>query len=127
MMGGGMGMMGNPMMGMGMPFMTYDTMEDLLLDPDRPDMRLRGPGPMAGAAVAGAAARAASVRAASAALPRPTVGGATSVVQPAASVPAQTGGAVGRAATVDQSMIASALQTALSRVGQRQTQGTVTG
>lgn len=133
MMGGHMGMMGGPMgMGMGMPFMSYDTMEDLFLDPDRPDPRVRRP-PMgaAAAAVAASSAAAASASMARAASAQPVAAAQPSVdVAPSVGVaqPAQTSSTAGGAPAVDQSLITSALQTALSRVQSRQGQtGSVVG
>jgi hypothetical protein len=139
MMGPGMGPMGMGM-GMGMPFMSYDTFEDTFIDPDTPSRPMVAPGAaMASAAAAsrlGAGMTAGAVGAAISAPSLPVTGQAASPASvglgsasvpvagtssgvPAPQAPLAAGGV--SASQVNPSVIQSALQTALSRVQQRQT------
>jgi len=90
-------------MGMGMPFMSYDTMEDMILDPDRPDINRAGIAAAAGAAAGAAAAQ------------RSAAVSATNPAVEAFKAKGSASPATGAAAT-DPAVLQSALQAALARV-----------
>ncbi|KAH3865490.1 hypothetical protein DPMN_028529 [Dreissena polymorpha] len=133
---GAMGGMGMGAMAMGMPFMSYDTLEDMLDLPDRRMMPGVATGVAAGASVATGsmmpsvagvpgvpnAAGLVSAGIPKSAFPAPVVSAA---VQPIGSgahaAPSTSVLSHGTSSTggIDPSVIASALQTALSRVQQR--------
>lgn len=115
--------MGNMGMGMGMPFMSYDTMEDIFFDPDYPDPMRVVPfaQPVAGVAAAGALSTVATPQ-----LRQTNDIGLNSVLTPISSgspMSLDPGTPVGQAAVTmapvtgaDLSIISSALQAALSRI-----------
>ncbi|KAH3865487.1 uncharacterized protein LOC127867076 [Dreissena polymorpha] len=130
---GAMGGMGMGAMAMGMPFMSYDTLEDMLDLPDRRMMPGVATGVAAGASVATGSmmpsvagvpgvpnpAGLVSAGIPQSALPAPVVSAAVQPIGSGAHAASSTSHGTSSTGGINPSVIASALQTALSRVQQR--------